>query len=393
MIQVDISNVWGEMDLPDLLAIEQETADAHAAVMARGEFPLTEEEIQKLQETGETICSDSEVCVVVGHSGAQGAIELLQGQNRNLTHNPRIFFAGNSFSTLEWNELTTLLEGKDFSVIVISQSGEELAGAIALRGLRWMLERKYGTEEAHQRIYAVTDPENGSVHAMAEAYGWKCFPMDNRFPALSAAQLLPMAVAGVDIREVAQGAREAVEAYDLRSFENPVWLYAAVRNVLYRHGKKIELLETTEPDCHGFGLWWQGCFAQAGGSFPVAGTFSGNPDAFVTMLYFDPAQKPYVIGSDWNNLDNLNDLEGKTLEEIARQAFQTAVEARAEAGIPVITMDCGRLDGRKVGELFYFWELCLGLSAHMAGKEAAPERYGQMRLRQLGRPETEKSCD
>lgn len=395
MIQVDISGVWGEISLPDLLSIEQETADAHAALAS--ESPFRQWDLLKIQEAAQTIRTDSEACVVVGTDryclGARTAMELLQRENGN----PQILFAGNSFSTRKWQKLTALLEGKDVSVIVLSQSGEELESAIALRSLRWMLERKYGTEEANQRIYAVTDPEKGALQAMAAEYGWTCFPMGNG-SALSPAGLLPMAVAGMDIGEVVQGGLEAREEYDLRSFENPVWLYAAVRNVLYRHGKLAELLETFQPDFPMLGVWWQQQFAQTGGILPVPGGAGlDRQNAFVTALRFAPPEKPHVIGSDWKNLDGLSYLEGRTLDFVEEQACQAAVEAWTEAGVPVITMDCGALGARKVGELLHFMELSGGVSAGISGAEPAAkpgaEPYGAHLSRLLGRTEGEKSCD
>lgn len=386
MIQVDISGVWGEISLPDLLAIEKETADAHAALPERVPFP--EQEMGRLLQAAQAIRTDSEVCVVVGAGegplAARAAMELLQGPNRNWNRKPRIFFAGNSFSTRQWNELVGLLEGKDFSVIVVSPSGEDLEYAIAFRGLRWMLERRYGTEEAGQRIYVVTHPENGSLCRMAAEAGWQQFP-------LPAAGLLPMAVAGIDVEEVRKGAQQAREEYDLRSFENPVWLYAAVRNVLLRRGKNVELLKTLEPGFHSFGLWWQRLLDN--GILPVPGDGIRQGDFFETVLRFDPPEKPYVIGSDWKNLDGLNYLEGKTLDFVEEQARQAAVEAQMDRGVPVIAMDCGELNEGRVGELFCFLALCRGISAGILGVDPAhtegPDRDNLFRL--LGRPESEKS--
>ena len=182
MISVDISNVWCALSLPELLSIEKEIYDAHGMLCdgtgVGAEFrdwlnlPLREptEEIERILSAAEKIRSDSEVCVVVGiggsYLGSRAAIELLQGPHHNIGKgkgNPQIFFAGNSLSTRQWNELTRLLKDKDFSVIVISKSGTTMEPALAFRSLRWMLERKYGTEVAKQRIYAVTDPVDGAL--------------------------------------------------------------------------------------------------------------------------------------------------------------------------------------------------------------------------------------
>ena len=430
MITVDISNVWGQIDLSDLLAIEKEVSAAHATLMegtgAGASFrdwlklPVREktEELEKILASAEKIRADSEVCVVVGiggsYLGPRAAIELLQGPNRNLKRekgSPQIFFAGNSLSARQWNELMGLLEGKDFSVIVISKSGTTTEPAIAFRALRWMLERKYGTDKAAKRIYAVTDPSKGALRQMAAEAGWETFPIPagavGRFSVLTAVGLLPMAVAGIDILELMQGAAEAKEEYDLRSFENPVWLYAAVRNLMYRAGKKIELFESFEPGFRCFGLWWQQLFGESEGKdgkglFPAAAELTadlhslgqliqeGERNLFETMVRFAPPEQSMTIVGDWKNLDGLNYLEGKTLDFVEEQAFQGTVAAHSDGGVGVITMDCGELNERKVGELFYFLELCCGVSAYVLGvnpfDQPGVEQYKNNMFRLLGKP-------
>ena len=392
MIEVDISNVWGEMALPDLLAMEKEVFDAHMKLTGDAgeecvlpgwlQLPVREEteEIVRIRKCAERIRCDSEICVVVGAcegcSGARGAMELLQGANRNLTlgkEEPRIFFAGNSLSTRQWDELMHMLERKDFSVIVISKSGTTPESAIALRGLRWMLERKYGTEEANSRIYAVTDPEEGALRQMAEEAGWENFAIasdvEERHSVLTAAGLLPMAVAGIDIMEVMNGAADAGEEYDLRSFENPVWLYAAVRNLLCRSGRKTELLVSREPDFHGFAAWWQQLFAAAGDVFPAAAECAsisraaGCRNILETVVRFAAPEAEHIISTDCRNPDGMNVLEGKPLAFVEEQAYLALLDDLVDRGIPVLTMDCGELNARKVGELFYFMELACEISA------------------------------
>ena len=288
MIKVDISNVWGGIALPDLLAMEKEVAAAHATLMdGTGEgndflgwqnLPVREptEEISRILTAAKKIRNDSDVFVVIGiggsYLGPRAAIELLQGPNHNIGKgkgNPQVYFAGNGLSTRHWNELCRLLEGKDFSIAIISKSGTTTEPAIATRALRWMLERKYGTDGAKKRIYAITDPCKGALRQMAEEEGWETFviPPDvgGRFSVLSPVGLLPMAVAGIDIRQVMAGAAEAKETYNLRSFENPVWLYAATRNLLYRNGKVMEIFESYEPSFKMFGGWWQQLFGESEG--------------------------------------------------------------------------------------------------------------------------------
>ena len=434
MIKVDISNVWGQLSLPNLLAMENEVAAAHATLMdGTGEgndflgwlnLPTREptEEITRILKSAEKIRSDSDVCVVVGiggsYLGPRAAIELLQGPNHNIGKgkgNPQIFFAGNGLSTRHWNELMRLLENKDFSVIVISKSGTTTEPAIAFRGLRWLLERKYGTDEANKRVYAVTDPGKGALRQMATEEGWESFVIPpsagGRFSVLTPVGLLPMAVAGVDIMEMLNGAMDAKEEYDLRSFENPVWQYAAVRNLLYRNGKAVEIFESYEPGFKMFGGWWQQLFGESEGKdgkgiFPVTAEFtadlhslgqmiqSGERNIFETMVRFDAPKQTYTIGGDYKNLDGLNYLEGKTLDFVDEKAYLGTVAAHVDGGVPVITMECGELNDRKVGEMFFFLELCCGVSAYILGvnpfNQPGVELYKRNMFHLLGKPGYEK---
>ena len=430
MIKVDISNVWGEVSLPDLLAMEKEVFNAHMTLSERTgagndflgwlDLPVREptEEIERIMKAAEKIRNESEVCVVVGiggsYLGPRAAIELLQGPNHNIGKgkgDPQIFFAGNGLSTRHWNELMRLLEGKDFSVIVISKSGTTTEPAIAFRGLKWMLERKYGTDGANSRIYAITDPAKGALRQMADEQGWESFIIPpsagGRFSVLTPVGLLPIAVAGIDIMAMMNGAADAKEAYDLRSFENPVWLYAACRNLLYRNGKVIELFESYEPGFKMLGGWWQQLFGESEGKdgkgiFPATAELTadlhslgqmiqeGERNMFETMVRFDaPAQK-YTIGTDYKNLDGLNYLAGKTLDFVDEKAYLGTMAAHVDGGVPVITMDVGELTERKLGELFYFLELCCGVSAYMLGvnpfNQPGVEMYKKNMFQLLGKP-------
>ena len=430
MIKVDISNVWGEVSLPDLLAMEKEVFAAHKT-LAEGtgagndflgwlDLPVNEatEEMIRIQKAAEQIRSDSDVFVVIGiggsYLGPRAAIELLQGPNHNIGKgkgDPQIFFAGNGLSTRHWNELTRLLEGKDFSIAIISKSGTTTEPAIATRALRWMLERKYGTEGARKRTYAITDPAKGALRQMATEEGWETFVIPpnvgGRFSVLSPVGLLPMAVAGIDIVAMMQGAYEAKETYDVRSFENPVWLYAACRNLLYRHGKKIELFESFEPGFKMFGGWWQQLFGESEGKdgkaiFPATAELTadlhslgqliqeGERNMFETMVRFDAPEQTYTIGSDVKDLDGLNYLTGKTLDFVDEKAYLGTMAAHVDGGVPVLTMDVGALNDKKVGELFYFLELSCGVSAYLLGvnpfNQPGVEMYKRNMFQLLGKP-------
>ena len=432
MIEVDISNIWGQVSLPHLLAMEKDVFAAHAALtpdteegsdqLGWLELPTRQsaDEIQKILSAARQIRSGSDVCVVVGIGGsclgAQAAIELLLGPNYNIgktkgSGDPMLFFAGKDLSNRHWNELLRLLEGKDFSVIVISKSGATLEPAIAFRSLRWMLERKYGTDVAKKRIYAITDPIDGALRRMVEEEGWESFPIPRdvggRFSVLSPAGLLPMAVAGIDIEELLAGAAAAKETYDLRSFENPVWLYAAVRNLMYRSGKKIEIFASQDPGFRMFGNWWQHLFAESEGKngkglFPVPAQFTADPHSlgqliqqgernlFETMVRFDPPDNFHTVGADYKNLDGLNYLAGKALDNVDEAAWAGTLAAHVDGGVPVITMNCGDLDAQKVGELIYFLELSCAISAYVLGVDPFHQpgvvQYKRNMFQLLGKP-------
>ena len=430
MIKVDISNVWGQLSLPNLLAAEKEVFEAHQKLTEGSgegndflgwlELPVEQEtdEICRIRAAAKRIRESSDVFVVIGiggsYLGPRAAIELMQGANHNIGKgkgNPQIFYAGNGLSTRAWNELQRLLEGKDFSIAIISKSGTTTEPAIATRALRWMLERKYGTEGAKKRTYAITDPCKGALRQMAAEEGWETFviPPDvgGRYSVLTAVGLLPMAVAGIDPMEVMRGAAQAKKDYDIRSFENPVWLYAAIRNLLYRNGKAIEILESFEPGFKMMGGWWQQLFGESEGKdgkgiFPVSAEFTadlhslgqmiqqGERNIFETMVRFDaPAQKA-VVGGDYKNLDGLNYLEGKTLDFVDQQAFLGTLAAHVDGGVPVITMDMGELTNEKLGEMFYFFELSCGVSAYILGvnpfNQPGVEFYKRNMFKLLGKP-------
>ena len=374
MIDVDISNIWGELALQDLLAIEQEIFAAHAALPAYKPC----EEAERILKAADTIRTQSQVCVVLGSErcclGARAAIELLRPASE--TDGPRILFAGSSLSTRQWNDLKGQLEGTDFSVIVVSRSGDTLESAIALRGLKWMLERKYGTDECNRRLFAVTDPCDGALRQMAEEHSWESFSLEDG-SVLSPGGLLPMAAAGIDITQLLFGAAQARNAYDLRSFENPAWLYATVRSLMHRSGKSAELLAYWEPDFALFGKWWQRLFLETGGSglIPVPAELpAGLPSLdrmvqanqrnfFETMIRFVPSSQSCLIDSDVTNPDGFEHLAGESFSSMEEQRYLDTLEAHADGGVPIITMDCGDMDAHTVGSLFAFLELSCALSA------------------------------
>ena len=428
MIDLDMSNVWGGLSLPDLLAVEHEVSAAHK-LLADGKgpgreylgwknLPVVEEtaEIERIREAAQRIRESSDVLVVVGiggsYLGPRAAIEMLYGANHNLrTDKPQIFFAGNSLSTRAWQELCALLEGKDFSLNIISKSGTTTEPAIATRALKWMLERKYGSEKARSRIYVTTDPRRGALYQMAVEEGWERFviPADvgGRYSVLTAVGLLPMAVAGIDPMEVMRGAATARADLDIRSFENPAWQYAALRNLMYRNGKQIELLCCYDPAFKSMGGWWQQLFGESEGKdgkglFPVTAEFTadlhslgqmiqeGERNLFETVVRFAEPEHKTAIEMDWKNLDGLNYLEGKTLDYVEEQAFQGTMAAHVDGGVPIIQLNLGDVSAFTLGELFYFFELSCGISAYMLGvnpfDQPGVEYYKNNMFRLLGKP-------
>ena len=430
MIKVDIGNVWGRLSLPDLLRMEKEVFDAHMALTDHSgegsdflgwlDLPVDKEtdEIRRIRAAAKKIRENSDVFVVIGiggsYLGPRAAIELMQGANHNIGKgkgNPQIFYAGNTLSTRHWNELCRLLEGKDFSIAIISKSGTTTEPAIATRALRWMLERKYGTEGAKERTFAITDPAKGALRQMATEEGWETFVIPpnvgGRYSVLTAVGLLPMAVAGIDPMEVMEGAMQAKKEYDIRSFENPVWLYAAARNLLYRNGRYIEILESFEPGFRMMGGWWQQLYGESEGKdgkgiFPVTAEFTpdlhslgqmiqqGERNIFETMVRFDAPEQKLVIGKDYKDLDGLNYLEGKTLDFVDEKAYLGTLAAHVDGDVPVITMDMGELTNQKLGEMFYFFELACGVSAYMLGvnpfNQPGVEFYKRNMFQLLGKP-------
>ena len=428
LINVDISNVWGELSLNDLLGLEKEVFSAHKTLIERKgpgsdylgwlDLPCFEatDEMRRIVSAAKRIREHSEVFVVVGiggsYLGPRAAIELVKGQNHNLrSRDPQIFFAGNNLSTRAWQELCALLEGKDFSINIISKSGTTTEPAIATRALKWMLERKYGADEAKKRIFVTTDPAKGALRQIATEEGYESFviPPDvgGRYSVLTAVGLLPLAVAGMDITELMFGAAAAQRDMASFSFENPAWLYAAARNLLYRSGKKLEILCNWEPSARLFGSWWQQLFGESEGKdgkgiFPVTAEFTadlhslgqmiqqGERTRFETVIRFVPPRKKTMIEMDWKNLDGLNYLEGKSLDFVEEQAFQGTLAAHVDGGVPVILVQTDEVCDRTLGELFFFFELSCGISAYMLGvnpfNQPGVEFYKRNMFQLLGKP-------
>ena len=431
MIQVDISNIWSQVSLPQLLSVEPELAAAHRAVVEGNglgreylgwtalpdQFPTAEH--VRILAAAEHIRQTSEVRVVIGAGGVEAApravIELLQGPGRNIGKgkgDPVVLFVGSSLSTRSWNELARLLEGRDFAICVVSRTGAELESAVTFRNLRWMLERRFGTARAKRRIYVVTDPDKGGLRQMVREEGWESFAfpanVQESFSVLTAAGLLPMAVAGVDVTALLKGAARAKKELSLHSFENPVWLYVGVRLLMERKGRTMELLEAFEPGFRAMGDWWRQLFAAAEGKngqglFPTYAELpgelytlgqmlqEGRNQLFETMLRFDPPRKRLPITMDIRNLDGLNYLADRNLDYVEDQVRQAVLAAHDDCGCPAVSIECGDLNEQTVGELLWFVELSCNVSAYSQGLDPfsrpGVEEFRSRAFELLGRPE------
>lgn len=408
MINVDISNVWTCVTLPELLGCEKEIFDAHQ--LLRNNQPdgpdllgwvglpdsINARLIHGIRRRAEQICASSDVLVVCGSGhafdGAKAAIELYCGPCRNLLSGPQVFFAGDSLSSRQWLELTRLLEDRDYSLHLISPTGRELGANVAARGIRWLMERKYGPK-AKERI-SVATVVGSPMHKMGQEEGYELFPMPRQLggcdSTLTAAALIPIAVAGIDPLDVLEGAASSYQELDVRSFENPAWLYAAARTVLPGKGRRRELLCVSDHALASFGHWWQryAWRHEPGGAEPetvllpgdllsMEDMACGQGRVFETVLHFDPLAKKVPVEMDWKDYDGLGFLSGRHLDYVESQLMSAMTEAHYSAGVPVLDLYAGDLTAQSVGELFYFFELSSALSARTAGVDP----FGELSLR------------
>ena len=426
MIETDISNIWGSIDFSALMGMESRLSQAHETLAEGtgagndylGWYHLpsgtTEAELDAICAAARKIRRDSKALVVIGiggsYLGARAAIEFINGVMHNETDPVKIYFAGNHLSTRALNDLVERLEGVDFSINIVSKSGSTMETAVAARMFRWLLNRKYGAEKAKERIYVTTDPHKGKLRTLTTEEGYTNFPIPSdvggRYSVFTACGLRPMSVAGIDIRDVMAGALQAENDLDLRSMENPAWLYAAARNMLYENGKKIEMLCSYEPNFEYTGRWWQQLFGESEGKdgkgiFPACLQFTtdlhsmgqliqqGERNMFETVVRFDPTPKELKIEIDWKNLDDLNYLAGKTVSYVEENAYEGVLQAHVDGGVPVIVLKCGEMNARTLGYMMYFFQLSCGLSAYVLGvnpfNQPGVEAYKKNMMTNLGR--------
>jgi glucose-6-phosphate isomerase len=387
------------------------------------------EEFARIQKAAKQIQSDSDALVVIGiggsYLGARAAIEMLSHSFYNLLpkskrKTPEIYFAGQNISSTYISHLLQLLEGKDFSVNVISKSGTTTEPAIAFRIFREVLEKKYGKEGARKRIYATTDRAKGALKKLATEEGYESFVIPDdvggRYSVLTAVGLLPIATAGIDIEAMMKGAADAREAFSNPNLsENLSYQYAAVRNILYRKGKTTEILVNYEPSLHYVSEWWKQLYGESEGKdnkgiYPASVDFStdlhsmgqfiqeGSRTLFETVLQVEKVSEEITIGTDADNLDGLNFLSGKTMDFVNKKAFQGTMLAHTDGGVPNLIVTLPDLSPYTFGYMVYFFEKACGISGYLLGvnpfDQPGVEAYKKNMFALLGKPgfEAEKAA-
>lgn len=376
------------------------------------------EEFARIVACAEKIKKTCQVLVVIGiggsYLGARAVIEFLRSPNYNLLKKdtPNIYFAGNSISADALNDLLALCEGKDICVNVISKSGTTTEPAVAFRVFRKLLEDKYGKEGARERIFVTTDRARGTLKQFSTEAGYETFVVPDdvggRFSVLTAVGLLPIAVAGINIQKLMEGAAAAMDAYTAPSLEqNDCYRYAAIRNILYRKGKTVEVLAGYEPFALLFNEWWKQLYGESEGKdgkgiFPASVIFStdlhslgqyiqdGNRVLFETVLNIGDTKKSFAIPNDPANIDGLNFLSGKDLDDVKRTATIATVLAHVDGGVPNILIDLNERSEYTLGELIYFFELACAISGYVLGvnpfDQPGVESYKKNMFALLGKP-------
>ena len=349
-------------------------------------------EFARIKRCAHKIRKDSDILLVIGiggsYLGSRAVIEALKGPFYNMKEDSlQVIFVGNNLSSEYINDVIEILEGKNFSINVISKSGTTTEPAIAFRIFREIIEGKYGIKEARKRIYVTTDAKKGALKQLAEAEGYETFVIPDdvggRFSVLTAVGLLPIASCGINIDKIMDGARFAQDKYSDRSLEyNECYQYAVVRNLLYEDDKSLELMAAYEPKMHYFIEWWKQLFGESEGKdgkglFPVGAEFTtdlhslgqyiqeGRRIMFETILDIEKVNKDMDINMDEDNLDNLNYLCGKKLSYINSKAMEGTIHAHVDGGVPNIIIHIDELNENTMGQLIYFFEKACSMSAEL----------------------------
>lgn len=376
------------------------------------------EEFERIKKAAAKIKNDTEVFIVIGiggsYLGARAAIEFLKSPNYNAIKKdtPDIYFTGNSISSTALAELLEICEGKDVSINMISKSGTTTEPAIAFRVFREFLENKYGKEGAKSRIYCTTDKAKGTLKQLADREGYETFVVPDdvggRYSVLTAVGLLPIAVSGADIDALMAGAAKAREELSVKDIEkNDCYKYAAIRNILYRKGKAIELLVSYEPAFTLMNEWWKQLFGESEGKdnkglFPASVVFStdlhsmgqfiqdGSRTMFETVVLINKPKKVVTLGTDPENVDGLNFLSGKTMDFVNKKAFEGTVLAHTDGGVPNVVLTMEDTSEAELGYLIYFFEKACAISGYTMGinpfDQPGVESYKKNMFALLGKP-------
>jgi glucose-6-phosphate isomerase len=358
---------------------------------------ISDQQINDMEKAAAGLKEKTEILVVVGIGGSYlGARAVYDALSHSFAHllkeqkAPHMFFAGQNIGEDYMHELLEVLDNKDYSIVVISKSGTTTEPAIAFRILKNHLEGKVGLEEARDRIIAVTDSSKGALRQLAEKEGYRSYVIpDNvggRFSIFTPVGLIPLAICGVDIRELMNGAREMSRSCDpsIAYEDNPAAIYACTRNALYRSGKKIELLVNYHSKLHYVSEWWKQLYGESEGKeglgiFPAAVDNStdlhsmgqyiqeGERTLFETVISVEAGNHPVKVPGDVDNLDQLNYLEGKNIDHVNKMAELGTILAHQDGGVPNIRISIPALSARWLGQLLYFFENACGISGYMLG--------------------------
>ena len=346
-------------------------------------------EFSLVKESAEKIRNNSNVLLVIGiggsYLGSKAAVEMLR-KYFNKENDLEIIFVGHHISSSYIMDLVDYLEGLDFSINVISKSGTTTEPAIAFRVFKKMLIEKYGKSGAKERIYATTDKEKGALRTLADKEGYTTFVVPDdiggRFSVLTSVGLLPIAAAGINIDKIMQGAKDAYNEYLDNSLNNEAYKYVAIRNLLYRNNKKIEMLINYEPALFYLGEWWKQLFGESEGKdnlglFPASASFStdlhslgqyiqdGERHLFETVLNVGKPRREAIIEKDDLNLDGLNYLTGKTVDYVNNKAFLGTLLAHTDGGVPNVIIDIPEISPYSFGYLVYFFEKACAVSGYV----------------------------
>ena len=379
------------------------------------------DEFEKIKKAAKKIQSNSDILLVIGiggsYLGARAVIESLTNtfynmQDKSIRKTPQILYVGNNLSTNYINDLIDYIGDKDISINVISKSGTTTEPAIAFRIFREIMENKYSLKEARSRIYVTTDANKGALKELAKKEKYTTFVIpDNvggRYSVLTAVGLLPIAVAGININELMEGARIAQDRYSDDNLKyNECYKYAVIRNIVYEKEKNTEILVSYEPKMHYFIEWWKQLFGESEGKeqkgiYPSGAEFTtdlhslgqyiqeGRRNLFETVINIEKSNNDIMMKLEEDDLDNLNYLEGKTLDFVNKKAMEGTIAAHTDGDVPNILINIEKLDANNMGQLIYFFELACAMSGSILGinpfNQPGVEKYKTNMFKLLEKP-------